>query len=175
MTFRFKTDEVEKTIGLLRSKWKEFLPHQPFIYSFLDDRFFEVYETEQRFGKIFGVFAGLAIFIGCLGLFGLASFVAEKRTKEIGIRKVLGASVPNITGLLMKEFLVLISLANFVAWPVSYFVMRGWLNDFAFRMPLQVWIFATAGVLTLFIAILTVCFQSIKAALANPADSLQYE
>lgn len=175
MSFRFKTDEVAKTIELLRSKWKEFLPHQPFIYSFLDERFFEVYETEQRFGKIFGVFAGLAIFIGCLGLFGLASFVAEKRTKEIGIRKVLGASVPSITGLLMKEFLVLICLANFVAWPVSYFVMKGWLNDFAFRMQLQVWIFVAAGVLTLFIAMLTVCFQSIKAALANPADSLMYE
>lgn len=175
ISFRFKTDEVAKTIELLRSKWKEFLPQQPFMYSFLDERFFEVYETEQRFGKIFGVFAGLAIFIGCLGLFGLASFVAEKRTKEIGIRKVLGASVPNITGLLMKEFLVLICLANFVAWPVSYFVMKGWLNDFAFRMQLQVWIFVTAGVLTLFIAMLTVCFQSIKAALANPADSLMYE
>lgn len=175
MSFRFKTDEMAKTIELLRLKWKEFLPQQPFIYSFLDERFFEVYETEQRFGKIFGVFAGLAIFIGCLGLFGLASFVAEKRTKEIGIRKVLGASVPNITGLLMKEFLVLICLANFVAWPVSYFVMKGWLNDFAFRMTIQIWIFVAAGVLTLFIAILTVCFQSIKAALANPADSLMYE
>lgn len=175
ISFRFKTDEVAKTIELLRSKWKEFLPHQPFIYSFLDERFFEVYETEQRFGKIFGVFAGLAIFIGCLGLFGLASFVAEKRTKEIGIRKVLGATVPNITELLMKEFLILICIANFVAWPVSYFVMTGWLNDFAFRMQLQVWIFVTAGVLTLFIAMLTVFFQSIKAALANPADSLMYE
>ena len=175
ISFRFITNEVANTIELLYSRWKEFLPHQPFAYSFLDDRFFEVYEAEQRIGKIFGVFAGLAIFIGCLGLFGLASYVAEKRTKEIGIRRVLGASVPNITWLLMKEFLMLICLANFVAWPVSYFVLKGWLNDFTYRVSLQVWIFAAAGVLTLFIAILTVCFQSIKAALANPADSLQYE
>ncbi len=175
ISFRVETKDISGTIGLLRSKWREFLPNQPFDYSFLDERFADMYQTEQRIGKIFGVFAGLAIFIGCLGLFGLAAFTAERRTKEIGIRKVLGATAPNIVRLLLKEFVILVAVANVIAWPVAFWVMKGWLKDFSYRISLNVWVFVGAGLLTLFIAMLTVSFQAIKAALANPANSLRYE
>ena len=175
ISFRVETEDISGTIGLLRSKWREFLPNQPFEYSFLDERFADMYQTEQRIGKIFGVFAGLAIFIGCLGLFGLAAFTAERRTKEIGIRKVLGATAPNIVRLLLKEFVILVAVANVIAWPVAFWVMKGWLKDFSYRISLNVWVFVGAGLLTLFIAVLTVSYQAIKAALADPANSLRYE
>ncbi|UCE40524.1 MAG: ABC transporter permease [Candidatus Aminicenantes bacterium] len=175
ISFRVETEDISGTIGLLQKEWKKFLPHQPFEYSFLDDRFAGMYQTEQRIGRIFGVFAGFAIFIGCLGLFALAAFTAEQRTKEIGIRKVLGATAPNIIRLLTKEFVILIAVANVIAWPVAFLVMKGWLKDFSYRIPLNVWVFIGAGLLTLFIALLTVSFQAIKAALADPANSLRYE
>ncbi len=175
ISFRVETQDISGTIGLLRSKWREFLPNQPFEYSFLDERFADMYQMEQRIGKIFGVFAGLAIFIGCLGLFGLAAFTAERRTKEIGIRKVMGATAPNIVRLLLKEFVILVAVANVIAWPVAFWVMKGWLKDFSYRISLNVWVFVGAGLLTLFIAMLTVSFQAIKAALADPANSLRYE
>jgi putative ABC transport system permease protein len=162
-------------VALIRSKWKEFLPDQPFEYTFLDQRFYQMYESEQRIGKIFGVFAGFAIFIGCLGLFGLAAFTAEQRTKEIGIRKVLGASSPTIMRLLLKEFVLLVGAANLIAWPISYFVMRRWLMEFSYRISPALWIFLVAGVATLAIALFTVSFQAIKAALADPIKSLRYE
>jgi len=175
ISFRMETEDISGTIGLLREEWKKFLPYQPFEYNFLDDRFADMYQTEQRIGRIFGVFAGFAIFIGCLGLFALAAFTAEQRTKEIGIRKVLGATAPNIIRLLTKEFVILISVANVIAWPVAYLVMKDWLKDFSYRMPLSVWVFVGAGLLTLFIALMTVSIQAIKAALADPANSLRYE
>jgi len=175
ISFRVETEDISGTIGLLRAEWNKFLPHQPFEYSFLDERFADMYQTEQRIGKIFGVFAGFAIFIGCLGLFGLAAFTAEQRTKEIGIRKVLGATAANIIRLLTKEFVILIAVANVIAWPVAFWVMKGWLKDFSYRIALSVWIFIFAGLLTLLIAMLTVSFQAVKAALADPANSLRYE
>lgn len=175
ISFRIKTDDVAKTIGLIEKKWREFLPNAPFSYTFMDDRFAAMYQSEQRVGKIFGMFATLAVLIGCLGLFGLAAFTAEQRTKEIGIRKVLGATAPGIVRLLIREFLILIAVANVIAWPVAYFVMNRWLRDFAYRTSMGVWIFIVAGVLTLFIAMLTVIFQATKAALMNPIDSLRYE
>jgi putative ABC transport system permease protein len=175
ISFRFETEDISGTIGLLQKEWKKFLPYQPFEYRFLDERFADMYQAEQRIGRIFGVFAGFAIFIGCLGLFALAAFTAEQRTKEIGIRKVLGATAPNIVRLLTKEFVILISVANVIAWPVAFLVMRGWLKDFSYRIPLSVWMFVGAGTLTLFVAMLTVSFQAIKAALADPATSLRYE
>lgn len=175
ISFRVETDNVTGMIGALENQWREFLPDQPFEYSFLDDRFDAMYRSEQRIGKIFGVFAGLAIFIGCLGLFGLAAFTAEQRTKEIGVRKILGASVPNITRLLLKEFTVLIGIANIVAWPIAFFIMRMWLQDFSYQTSLGLWIFLAAGLMTLLIAIFTVSFQAIKAALADPIKSLRYE
>jgi putative ABC transport system permease protein len=175
ISFRMNTEDISGTIALLQKEWKKFLPYQPFEYRFLDDRFTAMYRTEQRIGRIFGVFASLAIFIGCLGLFALAAFTAEQRTKEIGIRKVLGATAPNIIRLLTKEFMILITVSNVVAWPVAYLVMRGWLKDFSYRMSLSVWIFFGAGLLTLFIALLTVSYQAIKAAFTDPATSLRYE
>jgi putative ABC transport system permease protein len=175
ISFRINTDNISRTIGLLEKKWKEFLPNQPIEYAFMDDRFENMYMAEQRIGKIFGVFTTLAVFIGCLGLFGLAAFTAEQRTKEIGIRKVLGATAPGIIRLLMKEFVILVAVANVIAWPVAYFVMQEWLKDFAYRISIGVWIFIVAGALTLLIAMLTVVFQATKAALMNPVDSLRYE
>jgi putative ABC transport system permease protein len=175
ISFRIQTENIAKTIGLLEKKWKEFLPNAPFSYTFMDERFAAMYQSEQRVGKIFGVFATLAVFIGCLGLFGLAAFTAEQRTKEIGIRKVLGATAPGIVRLLMREFVTLIAIANVIAWPLAYLVMNGWLRDFAYRISIGLWIFIVAGVLTLFIAMLTVIFQATKAALMDPIDSLRYE
>jgi putative ABC transport system permease protein len=175
ISFRIETKDIPGTIGLLRTKWKEFLPNQPFEYSFMDERFADMYKTEQRINKIFGVFAFFAIFIGCLGLFGLAAFTAERRTKEIGIRKVLGASAPGIIRLLIREFVILIAVANVIAWPVAFWVMKRWLEDFSYRISMSVWLFAGAGSLTLLVALLTVGYQAVKAAIANPADSIRYE
>lgn len=175
MSFRIKTDDISGTIGFLRKKWNDFLPGEPFAYSFLDERFFNTYKSEQRIGKIFGVFSSLAIFISCLGLFGLAAFMAEKRTKEIGIRKVLGASVPNIIRLMIREFMILVGIATLIAWPIAYFIMRRWLQDFAYRVNLGIHLFVLAGLVALFIALTTVVFQAIKAAIANPVISLRYE
>jgi putative ABC transport system permease protein len=175
ISFRVATEDIAGTIGLLQKEWKKFLPYQPFEYSFLDERFADMYESEQRIGRIFGVFAGFAIFIGCLGLFGLAAFTAEQRTKEIGIRKVLGATSPNIIQLMTREFVILIAVANVIAWPVAFWVMKGWLKDFSYRVSLNVWVFVGAGLLTLMIALLTVSYQAVKAALSDPATSLRYE
>lgn len=175
ISFRIDTQNIAGTIDLLRNVWKEFLPQQPIEYNFLDEQFSNIYQTEQRIGKIFGVFSGLAIFIGCLGLYALAAFTAERRTKEIGIRKILGASTSNIIRMLTKEFVILIASANIIAWPVAFWVMRGWLNDFSYRIPLNIWMFFSAGFLTLSIALLTVSFQAVKVALTNPSTSLRYE
>jgi putative ABC transport system permease protein len=175
ITFRVETEDMSGAIALLEKEWKKFLPYQPFEFSFLDERFADMYQAEQKIGRIFGVFAGLAIFIGCLGLFALAAFTAEQRTKEIGIRKVLGATAPNIVRLLTREFVILITVSNVIAWPVAFLVMRGWLKDFSYRIPLNVWIFIGAGLMTLAIALLTVSFQAVKAAFADPANSLRYE
>jgi putative ABC transport system permease protein len=175
ISFRVEVKDISGAIGLLQQEWKKFLPLQPFEYNFLDERFADMYRTEQRIGRIFGVFAGFAIFIGCLGLFALAAFTAEQRTKEIGIRKVLGATAANIIRLLTKEFVILIAVANVIAWPVAFWVMRGWLEDFSYRVSLSVWVFVGAALLTLFISLLTVSYQAVKAALSDPAISLRYE
>ena len=175
ISFRIKTEDISGTIELFRKKWKEFMPHQPFEYVFMDERFNDMYRAEQRIGKIFGVFASLAVLIGCLGLFGLAAFTAEQRTKEIGIRKILGASAPSIIRLLLKEFIILVGIANLVAWPIAFFVMSGWLRDFSYKISLSVWIFLLAGLGTLFIALLTVSYQAIRAAISDPIKSLRYE
>jgi putative ABC transport system permease protein len=175
ISFRVETEDISGTIGQLQKEWKKFLPNQPFEYSFLDERFANMYQTEQRIGQIFGVFAGFAVFIGCLGLFGLAAFTAEQRTKEIGIRKVLGATSPNIVRLMTREFVFLIAVANVIAWPVAFWVMKEWLEDFSYRVSMSIWVFVGAGSLTLLIALLTVGYQAVKAAIANPADSIRYE
>jgi len=150
-------------------------PGNPFENFFLDTDFDRQYRADEQVGWIFGIFTLLGLFIACLGLLGLASFTAESRTKEIGIRKVLGASVTGIVLMLSKQFTKWVLLANCFAWPFAYYFMDRWLKNFAFRININIVTFLLSGLLVLAIALLTVCFQSIKAATANPVDSLRYE
>ena len=174
-TARIDGGDLPATLDALRAVGERFDPSHPFEFNFLDQRLNDFYETEARVGKLFGIAAFLAVVIACLGLFGLASFTAEQRTKEIGVRKVLGASVGGIVVLLSKDFLKLVALAFVVAAPVAYVAMDRWLNDFAYRIDLTAGIFLMTGLAALGIAIITVSYQSIRAALANPVESLRYE
>ncbi len=166
---------IPQTIGTIEKLWNKFAPEYPFEFHFLNEDFDAIYQNERRMGEVFRYFTFLAVFISCLGLFGLASFMAEQRTKEIGIRKVLGASISGITFLLSKEFTKWVLVANAIAWPVAFFTMNKWLQGYAYRTHISLLIFVLAGVVALGIAILTVSYQAIKAALANPVDSLRYE
>ena len=141
----------------------------------MDSIFNEFYRSDERTGRLFGVFAFMGIFIACLGLFGLASFTAEQRTKEIGIRKVMGASIPNVLQLLSREFIKWVIIANIFAWPAGYFVMNWWLENFAYRISIGVDLFLIAGCTALVISLVTVSYQALKAALKNPAESLRFE
>jgi putative ABC transport system permease protein len=172
---RLAPGDPQPVLAALEGKYREFLPGRAFNYSFLDEDFGAMYRTEQRIGRILGGFAALAIVIACLGLFGLAAYTTERRTKEIGIRKVLGASVTNITTLLTRDFLRLVGLALVLALPLAWYGMHRWLQDFAYRTELDWWVFALAGAIALAIALLTVSFQSIRAALMNPVKSLRSE
>lgn len=172
---RLKAGAEKAAIDKTAALWKAAVPGAPFEYDFLDAAFARLYREEAKTAAVLGVFTGLALFIGCLGLFALATFTAEQRTKEIGIRKVLGASVAGITGLLTKDFLKLVGLAIVIALPVAYYFMQQWLDDFVYRIELQWWMFALAGGAAVAIAFLTVSFQSVKAALANPVKSLRSE
>jgi putative ABC transport system permease protein len=167
--------EVPQTLALLRDTWHRVSPNAPFEFYFLDEDVENQYRAEMRWGKIVGYASALAILIACLGLFGLATLTAAKRIKEIGIRKVLGASVAGLAGLLSKDFVKLVLLANLLAWPIAWYAMNKWLQNFAYRTDINWWVFALAGGLALFIALLTVSTQAIKAALANPVESLRYE
>ena len=162
-------------VSYLEQKWKKFVPGHPFRYQFLDESIENLYTTERKIGKIFGYFTGLAIFIACLGLFGLASFMAERRTKEIGIRKVLGANVAGIVLLLSRGFAFWVLIANVFSFPLAYIISHKWLQGFAYRINLGWEIFIPSAVLALMIAVLTVSYQAIKAAVANPVESLRYE
>jgi putative ABC transport system permease protein len=147
----------------------------PFEYSFLDRDFDNLYVNEKQTRKLFVIFSILAIFIACLGLFGLASFIADRKTKEIGIRKVLGASVPSIMGQMSLNFTKWVILSNIIAWPLAWFIMSRWLQNFPYRIDIGIWIFIGSGFLALIIALFTVSYQAIKSALANPADALRCE
>lgn len=175
ISFRYKGKETAAVVAQLEQGWKAMSPEQPFNYRFLDDSFARMYDAERRVGKIAGVFGLLSILVSCLGLFGLAAFTTEQRTKEIGIRKVLGASVTGITGLLAKDFMKLVLLAIVIATPLAWYFMKQWLSDFAYRIDIQWWMFAAAGIIAAVIAFLTVSFQSVKAALNNPVKSLRSE
>ena len=175
IAIRINPNNVEGTINNLRSKWKELYPNQSFDYYFLDDSLAILYESEGRLSKIFSSFTLFAIFIACLGLFGMASFTAEQRTKEIGIRKVLGASVSGVVVLLAKDFLKLVLFANILAWPLAYFAMKKWTQGFAYQAGIGVEMFVITGALAALIALLTVSFQSIKAALSHPINAIKYE
>jgi putative ABC transport system permease protein len=175
ISFRIQSPAVSKAIDYIRKTWKRLAPGEPFNYSFLNEEFDDMYRAEQRTGKIFISFAILAIFIACLGLFGLATYAAEQRTKEIGIRKVLGASITNITTMLSKDFLKLVFIASLIAFPIAWYIMNKWLEDFAFRIDISWWIFAIATFTSLTIALITVGFQAIKAAITNPVKNLRTE
>jgi putative ABC transport system permease protein len=172
---KLSTNNIQNSIRQMEIIWNKFSPERPFQYSFLDETFAQLYQSEERFKKIFLSITALAIIIACLGLFGLAAFVTEQRVKEIGIRKVLGASVSGITTLLSKDFLKLVLVAVIIAAPVVWFVMNKWLQDFAYRISIEWWVFVIAGLIALFIAWITVSFHSIKAAIANPVKSLRTE
>jgi putative ABC transport system permease protein len=163
------------TIQFLETKWKEFAPHRPFEYRFMEEDFQKLYDTERRTGKVFTIFAGIAILLACLGLFGLSVYATQQRIKEIGIRKVLGASVSSITVLLSSKFIVLVLVAFVIASPIAWFVMNKWLQDFSYRIELSWWMFLMAALAVMLITFITVCFQSVKAAVMNPVKSLRTE
>lgn len=175
VSLRIAAGNIQETIAYVQGIWDRFHPGYPVSYTFLDDRLNALYRNEARMMEMFGYFSMLAIFIACLGLFGLASFTTEQRTKEIGVRKVLGATVSKIIILLSREFAKWVLVANIIAWPIAYFAMDKWLDNFAYRVNIGWMAFLLTGVLTSMIALLTVSYQSVKAALANPADSLRYE
>ena len=173
--YRFNTTEVSGLINNIESKYKAMATGMPFNYRFLDDFFDKMYRQEQRIGKVALTFSFLAIIIACLGLFGLATYIAEQRTKEIGIRKVLGASVPNIVTMLSTDFIKLVLISFVIATPIAWWFMNKWLQDFAFRIDLSWWIFALTGIVALLIAFFTLSFQAIRAAISNPVKSLRTE
>jgi len=175
MFLRIKGQDMSATIKFLKTQWEHYNPRHPFEYGFVDTLLGNIYKNEEKVKTLFNYFTFLAIFISCLGLFGLAFYMTEQRTKEIGIRKVLGASVPGIVLMLSKEFLKWVVIANIIAWPVAYYFMDRWLQNFAYRTNIQIGSFLLSGALALIIALLTVSYQSIKAATVNPADSLRYE
>jgi putative ABC transport system permease protein len=175
LVVKFNPEQVESLISFLQEEWSNLWPEDPMIYHFLDEKFAEQYSTDQKLSRAFSAFAFIAIFIACLGLFGLAAFSAEKRTKEIGIRKVLGASIANIVALLSKDFVKLVILGFVIAIPIAWYTMNQWLADFAYRIEIGPGIFVLAGASALVIALLTVSWQSIKAAVANPVESLRSE
>jgi len=175
ISVRMDPGNIADEIEYIRSVWDEFVPARPFMYSFLDENIDMLYQSEQQTAGIFNIFSILSIFIACLGLFGIATYSAERRTKEIGIRKVLGASVTGIVGLLSKEFLKLVIISNIIAWPAAYIAMNKWLENFAYRIEPGISLFIMASVIAITIALITVGYQAIRAALTNPVESLRYE
>lgn len=172
---RFASGDPASTIKQVSSVWHKYAGSQAFEYAFFNDDFAKLYASEQKTGKLFTIFSVLAIFIACLGLLGLAAYTAEQRTKEIGIRKVLGATVSEIIFMLTKEFTKWVLIANIIALPAAYIFMKGWLENFAYRIDFNIWVFILAGVSALLIAVITVSYQAVRAAMANPVESLKYE
>jgi len=175
ISVRVQPQHVAETMAFLETTWQRLAPDWPFEYYFMDDDLAAMYESEATFGRLFTTFAGLAILIACLGLFALATFTAERRTKEIGVRKVLGASVQRIVLMLSKEIVVLVGISFLIAAPLAYFAMEEWLGNFAYRMELGPLPFLLTGSLVLIVACLTIGYQSIKAALTNPVGALRIE
>jgi putative ABC transport system permease protein len=175
MSVRIDGSRTNEALAYMEGLWSKMVPDLFFDYTFLDEHFARMYQSDKQVSVVMSILAGLAIFIACLGLFGLATFTAQRRTKEIGIRKVVGASVFQITALLSKDFLKLVLIAFLIATPVAWFAMNKWLEDFAYRINISVWIFIWAGICALLIALLTISYQSIKAAIANPVKSLRSE
>jgi putative ABC transport system permease protein len=175
VTVKIAGASFQEGLDHLQKVWKSFLPVRPFEYQFTSDRYQRLYDAEQKENQLFTIFSGLAIFIASLGLFGLATFNTLQRIKEIGIRKVLGASVPSILRLLSKEILILILIASAVAWPIAWIFMGKWLNTFAYHIDMNLLAYALAAIAAILIALLTVGAQTLKAAMSNPANTLKYE
>ncbi|MGI8952364.1 MAG: ABC transporter permease [Chitinophagaceae bacterium] len=175
LSVKIAGNNTTNELALIEKTWQKYLPQIPYQYTFLDENFAKLYESEERQGTIFTIFACIAIFIACLGLFGLSAFAITQRVKEIGVRKVLGANVSTIVTLLSKDFLKLVIIAAIIAFPIAWYAMNNWLEDFAYRISIQWWVFLLAGLLATLIALLTVSFQAIKAATANPVKSLRTE
>jgi putative ABC transport system permease protein len=172
---KISSEVTSDVISNIKGTWDSMSGGLPFEFTFLDEKVNSLYQNDNRAGRIVTLFSCLAIFVSCLGLFGLAAYVSEQRTKEIGVRKVLGAPLSHILWLLTGQFVKWVVIASLIAWPVGYWVMNRWLEGFAFRSSLSVWIFLVSGLVALIIATLTVSSQVIKAALTNPAQSLKYE
>ena len=172
---RIRPENTKRTVAYLEETWKSILPDSQFNATFLEDAYDRLYISEEKISKLLALFSGLAIFVACLGLFGLASFMTEQRTKEIGIRKILGAEVPQIVFFLSKDLTKNVLVANLIAWPVAYYALHKWLQNYAYRINIGIWLFLAVGIAVFSIALLTVSYQSIKAALANPVESLRYE
>ena len=175
IAFRVNSDHPDKLIASIQQIYKEVVPGMPFQYSFMDNDFNKTYRAEQRMGQLSVTFSVLAILIACLGLFGLITFAAEQRFKEIGIRKVLGASVSDVSVMLSKDFLKLVVIALLIAFPIGWWTMNKWLQGFAYRITISWWIFFLAGAVAILIALVTVSFQAVKAAMVNPVNSLRSE
>lgn len=172
---RVKGNNIASTVQMLENEWKEILPDRPFVYKFIDESFDKLYQSERRTEKLIMIFSAFAIVISLSGLFGLLSLISLIRKKDIGIRKVLGASVESVVFMITKEFIQIVIAANIVAWPIAYYVMNKWLEDFAYRIELSWWMFVLSGGIALLIALITVGYQAVKSAVANPAESIRYE
>jgi putative ABC transport system permease protein len=175
LSIKIAGNQITQGLEHIEKVWKEFLPKRPFSYQFLSQNYQRLYEEEQKQSQLFTIFSGLAIFIACLGLFGLATFNTLQRVKEIGIRKVLGASVPSILTLLSREIVMLIVVANLIAWPLAWYFMNQWLNTFAYHIDMNLAIYLLAAVAAVMLALVTVSTQTLKAAMTNPSNTLRYE
>ena len=175
LIIRTKTREIADLLASMEEKWKAFQVEEPFSYALLDELYNETYLSEQKMGTILRVFGALTILVACLGLFGLVTFTAEQRVREIGIRKVLGAKVTEIVSLLSKDLIVLVAISFIIAFPLGYYLMDKWLQDFAYRIEIQWWVYALAALTTLLIAFFTMSFKTVRSALANPVESLRSE
>ena len=175
LSLKVSGHNVTGTLAVVEKTWRKYLPELPFQYTFLDENFASLYESEQRQGTLFTVFACIAIVIACLGLFGLSAFAITQRVKEIGVRRVLGAKVNTIVTLLSKDFLKLVFIASLIAFPVAWYAMSHWLQDFAYRTSIEWWVFVLSAVLALIVALGTISYHAIKAAIANPSKSLRSE
>jgi putative ABC transport system permease protein len=175
VSVKIDNGNISKTIGNIKAAWEEIVSDRPFEYSFLDEHFSTIYKTELQLSRVTNIAAGLSIFIACLGILGLISIIIQQRVKEIGIRKVLGASIGNIVFLFSKGVLQLVLIALIIAFPISWLTMNKWLQDFAYRIKIEWWVFAVAGIAALLIAAVTISFQAIKAAIANPVKNLRTE
>ncbi|MFC1558911.1 ABC transporter permease, partial [candidate division KSB1 bacterium] len=175
ISVRIHPDNISETVQFLREQWQKIIQDIPFDYFFINDNYIKSYQAEEKVTETIGIFSLIAIVLACLGLLGLAALTVTQRTKEIGIRKVLGASLYDIVALISKQFLILVLFSNIIAFPVAYFVMKDWLRNYPYRIELGFIFFIIGGLLALVIALLTVSFQAVKAARANPVESLRYE